>query len=338
MTPRAGEELPQPALSDYLRGRLEGAEHGVEVRQFPGGHSNLTYLLQAGEREYVLRRPPHGPVAPRAHDMAREYTVLRALHPVFPLAPEPYLLCEDTSVIGAVFFVMERRQGVVLRREMPDGFPARLASEAFIDTLAALHRVDIDGLALGRPAGFLERQVRGWSDRWERAQTDRLPAMDDVMRWLAADIPESGPPAIVHNDYKLDNVMLDSAEPVRVSAILDWEMTTVGDPLVDLGCTLCYWPEAGDPEARRESISPITTLPGWHTRAELTERYAAHTGRDLSRLGYYEVFGIFKLAVILQQIYYRYRLGQTRDERFRDFDRRVRGLVEAAAALAEHTG
>ena len=340
---REGEQIDSQALAGYLRGKLDGVEQGLTVNQFPGGHSNLTYLVQAGSREYVLRRPPLGPVAPKAHDMAREFTVLRAVHPVFPQAPQAYLLCDDPSVIGAIFFVMERRRGLVLRREIPapyagdGGFGPRV-SQAFVDCLAALHAVDVSRLMLGKPGGFLERQVTGWAERWQRAQTEALPQMDQIIAWLTARLPESPPPTLVHNDFKLDNLMLDAADPGRVEAVLDWEMTTVGDPLVDLGCVLCYWPEAGDPPVRRDALSSITTRPGWFTRAQLVERYAARTGRDVSRLGYYEVFGIFKVTVVLQQIYFRYRRGQTHDERFRDFGERVRGLVEVTANLAEKAG
>lgn len=340
---REGEQIDTQALAGYLRGRIEGVGSEVTVRQFPGGHSNLTYLLEAGGREYVLRRPPLGPVAPKAHDMAREYNVLRAVHPHFPQAPRAFLLCDDPSVIGAIFFIMERRRGLVLRREIPGPFAGdpdfgRRVSEAFVDCMAALHAVDITQVLLGKPAGFLQRQVSGWAERWQRAQTEALPRMDQLIRWLADRLPESPPPTLVHNDYKLDNVMLDPADPGRVEAVLDWEMTTAGDPLVDLGCVLCYWPEAGDPPARRDALSSITTLPGWLTRAQLVERYARTTGRDVSGLGYYEVFGIFKVAVVLQQIYFRYHRGQTRDERFRNFDERVRGLVEVAAEVAGRAG
>jgi aminoglycoside phosphotransferase (APT) family kinase protein len=340
---REGEQIDVQALAAYLRGKLEGVESGLTLRQFPGGHSNLTYLLEAGGREYVLRRPPLGPVAPKAHDMAREYHVLRAVHPLFPRAPRAFLLCDDASVIGATFFIMERRHGLVLRREIPDAFAGDpdfggRVSEAFVDCLAALHAVDVSQVTLGKPAGFLERQVSGWAERWQRAQTEPLPRMDELIRWLTGRLPESPPPTLVHNDYKLDNLMLDAADPGRVEAVLDWEMTTAGDPLVDLGCVLCYWPEAGDPPVRREALSEITTRPGWFTRSQIVERYARQTGRDVSSLGYYEVFGIFKVAVVLQQIYFRYRRGQTRDERFRDFDERVRGLVEVAAEVAERAG
>jgi aminoglycoside phosphotransferase (APT) family kinase protein len=340
---REGEQIDAHALAAYLRGRLEGFESGLTLRQFPGGHSNLTYLLEAGGREYVLRRPPLGPVAPKAHDMAREYHVLRAVHPLFPQAPRAFLLCDDVSVIGATFFIMERRRGLVLRREVPDPFAddpdfGRRVSEAFVDCLAALHAVDVSQVALGKPAGFLARQVSGWAERWQRAQTETLPLMDELISWLTERLPKSPPPTLVHNDYKLDNLMLDAGDPGRVEAVLDWEMTTAGDPLVDLGCVLCYWPEAGDPAVRREALSEITTRPGWFTRSQIVERYARSTGRDVSGLGYYEVFGIFKVAVVLQQIYFRYRRGQTRDERFRNFDERVRGLVEVAAAVAERAG
>jgi aminoglycoside phosphotransferase (APT) family kinase protein len=340
---RAGEELDREALAAYLRGKLEGVEREISIRQFPGGHSNLTYLLETGDRQYVLRRPPHGPVAPKAHDMAREYHVLHAVHPLFPPAPRVLLLCEDTGVMGTVFFIMERRRGVVLRREVPAEF-ARHAefgcrvSRAFVDCLAHLHSVGVNGISLGKPAGFLERQVRGWADRWERAKTEDLPVVDELARWLTERMPVSGAPTVVHNDYKLDNMMLDPQDPGRVEAVLDWEMATVGDPLVDLGCVLCYWSQADDPEVRREAISAITAQPGWYSRGQILERYAEKTGRDLSRVSYYEVFGLFKVAVVLQQIYVRYRRGQTRDERFREFDKRVRGLAEAAVQVAERAG
>jgi aminoglycoside phosphotransferase (APT) family kinase protein len=340
---RAGEEIDAGRLAEYLRGKLEGVERGLRIEQFPGGHSNLTYLLRAGDREYVLRRPPLGPLAPKAHDMAREYAVLRAVHPLFPRAPQVFCLCEDPAVIGAVFFVMQRRHGVILRTEIPadygeaPDFGGRV-SQAFVDCLAELHAVDVTGISLGKPAGFLERQVRGWAERWERSKTEELAAMTGLIRWLVERLPASGVPALVHNDYKLDNLMLEAADPGRVEAVLDWEMTTVGDPLVDLGCTLCYWTEAGDPDGRRDAISEITARPGWFTRAQVVEEYARQTGRDVTLAPYYEVFGLFKVAVVLQQIYFRYRRGQTQDARFAHFDVRVRGLIDAAVALAEKAG
>ncbi len=333
---RADERFDLEVLRRYLDGRLGEVE---AVEQFAGGHSNLTYLLRcAGGKEYVLRRPPLGPVAPKAHDMPRECRVLQAVHPVFPLAPKPVLLCEDPAVIGAVFYVMERRRGLVVRREMPVEFagdpenPGRI-SEAMVDTLADLHAIDVEKsgvIGIGKPQGFVERQVAGWTDRWQRAKTSDVPAIARVVDWLRARIPPATRPALVHNDYKLDNVMLDAADPRRVVAVLDWEMATVGDPLVDLGLLLCYWSEAGDAEVRRDSISGVTALPGWYTRAQVVERYAARTGCDLAHIRFYETFALFKVAVVLQQIFFRYHKGQTQDVRFADFDKRVAGLADAA--------
>jgi len=345
---RPGEALDWSALAGYLRARLDlgaatSAGTDVQVSQFPGGHSNLTYLVRFGATELVVRRPPLGPVPPKAHDMAREYRWLEAVNPAFPLAPKPFLLCEDPSVLGTTFYVMERRNGLVVRRDEPEslaGNPVarRMASEAIVDALARLHAVDVSTGAvatLGKPEGFVARQVRGWTERWERSKTDEIPGMERLTRWLASRLPPSPRPTLVHNDFKLDNIMLDAADLSRVEAVLDWEMATVGDPLVDLGCTLCYWTEAGDPAMRGGAMSSITAEPGWLTRIELVRRYAEKTACDVSSLGYYEVFGLFKLGVILQQIYFRYYRGQTRDERFRDFHLRVRGLMSAAIELAE---
>lgn len=351
---RSGEELDLGSLEKYLREQLpdlineqnvEGSR--VEVEQFPGGHSNLTYLVRFGQQEFVLRRPPFGPVAPTAHDMPREYRLLAAIHPFFDLAPQPYLLCEETSVIGVPFYLMERRRGLVIRRDIPkeinDLHMRRRVSLAMVDTLAALHSVDIysSGLVqIGKPVGFVTRQLKGWAERWHRSKTSEVPELDEVIRWLGERMPpepdlNNGRPAsLVHNDFKLDNVMLDPNDPARIVAILDWEMCTVGDPLIDLGIFLCYWAEREDPEARRESISPVTTEPGWMTREEITKRYAEKTGRDVSSIAFYETFALFKVAVVLQQIYFRYVRGQTHDERFKEFDRRVEGLARAALELA----
>jgi len=343
---RPDEALDETALAAYLRGRLPGADAPLALRQFPGGHSNLTYLLRFGEQEYVLRRPPLGPVAPTAHDMTREHRVLSALWRVFRPAPRPYLLCEDPGVIGAPFYVMERRHGVVIRTQLPPriaGDPGRRrrVSEAVVETLVALHAVDWEaaGLAgLGRPAGFVERQVRGWAERYERAKTRDIAAIRDLARWLAERIPPAPPPTLLHNDYKLDNLMLDPDDPGRVVAVLDWEMATLGDPLVDLGLLLCYWADGTDPPARRQSVSQVTAEPGFLSRAELLARYAAETGRDVARIAFYETFALYKVAVVVQQIYFRYERGQTKDPRFSGFEDRVAGLAEAALDVAERSG
>lgn len=340
---RAEEQLDLAALGAYLEreGLLRGRP--LEIEQFPGGHSNLTYLLRMGEEESVLRRPPLGPVAPKAHDMVREARVLRAVSPVFAPAPRPLAVCEDASILGVPFYLMERRRGLVIRRENPPQIGGdlglrRRVGEALLDTLVQLHSIEVAHppvSEIGKPAGFLERQLTGWFDRWQRARTRDLPAMERLIEWLTLHRPASAGASLIHNDYKLDNVMLDPADPARIVAVLDWEMATLGDPLVDLGILLCYWPEAQDPPARRDSISPVTTMPGWPTRAELVERYTRATGRDLSGIGYYEVFAIFKIAVVLQQIYHRYYLGQTTDERFAAMEDRVIGLVDVATALLE---
>lgn len=334
---RAGEELDRARLAEYLSNKIEGGAN-LTIEQFPGGHSNLTYLLRTPGREYVLRRGPLGPVAPKAHDMAREYMVLKAVHSFFDAAPEVFHLCEDTSIIGAVFFIMERRHGIVVRDRIPAelaafaDYPARV-SRGFVDCLVNLHAVDIEAhslVALGKPAGFLERQVRGWFERWNRAKTEEIALMERLIQWLTDGLPVSPAPTLVHNDFKLDNLMLDANDPGRVEAVLDWEMSTVGDPLVDLGLILCYWSQPSDPGGTKSSL---TSAPGWFTRDELIGRYAKLTGRDVSLINYYEVFALFKLAVVLQQIYVRFHRGQTQDERFRHFDKRVHNLIEQAAAL-----
>ncbi len=343
---RADEALDWDALARYLRGRLPGADVPLAVGQFPGGHSNLTYLLRFGDQAYVLRRPPLGPIAPTAHDMAREYRVLAPLWRVFPPAPRPYLLCEDPAIIGAPFYVMERRRGLVVRASVPPEIGGDLAlrrrvSEATVDTLVALHALDWEAAGLGglgRPAGFVERQVRGWAERYERARTREIPAIRDLARWLAERVPPALPPTLLHNDFKLDNLMLDPADPGRVVAVLDWEMATLGDPLVDLGLLLCYWADPTDPPARRQSVSQVTAEPGFLTRAEVLARYAARSGRDVARIAFYETFALYKVAVVVQQIYVRYHRGQTQDARFAAFEDRVVGLAEAALELAERSG
>lgn len=345
---RQGEELDWSALAAYLRWHLADNDipglrlaDDMQVSQFPGGHSNLTYLIRLGGAELVLRRPPVGPLPPRAHDMAREYRWLTALHPVFPLAPRPYLLCEDPSVLGCVFYVMERRRGVVVRDEEPiplAGHPdmRQRLSESLVDTLAELHRVDVSQgplAELGKPIGFLDRQVRGWTERWERSRIDPLPAMDAVALWLSAhQPPDALDPAIVHGDFKLDNVLLNPLDPANVVAVLDWEMAALGDPLIDLGIMLAYWTPMDIP-GQRDALTTVTGHPGYLSRDALIERYATQSGRDVSGVDFYEAFAVFKIAVIIQQIFYRYRQGQTDDARFATLGDRVRALAQRAHAL-----
>jgi aminoglycoside phosphotransferase (APT) family kinase protein len=346
---RGGEELDWPALVAYIRWHLrDGDIPGLrldsepEVSQFPGGHSNLTYLIRFGGAELVVRRPPLGPVPPRAHDMAREFRWLTALHPVFPLAPRPYLLCEDPSVLGCVFYVMERRRGIVVRGEEPMQLAGhqnvrRRLSEAMIDTLADLHRIDVTGppiAGLGRPIGFLDRQVRGWRERWERSKLDEIPVMDSMALWLAAhQPPDALDPAVVHGDFKLDNVLLDPLEPSRLVAVFDWEMAALGDPLIDLGILLAYWTPM-DGGGHTDALTAVTGRDGYMGREELIDRYAAASGRDVGGIAYFEAFALFKIAVVIQQIYYRYRRGQTDDPRFAGLGQRVEALAQRADRLA----
>jgi aminoglycoside phosphotransferase (APT) family kinase protein len=341
---REGEGFDLGAAERYLREHINELPEGeLEVRQFPSGASNLTYLLKVGEWEGVLRRPPFGPIPPRAHDMGRESGVLMKLHEAYPLAPSPYFLCEDESVIGAPFYVMERRKGVVVDDEFPEWVEptpelCRGISRTVVDTLAKLHAVNLEEAELGdlgRPDGFLERQVRGWIGRYEKVETNEIGEMEPLTDWLVRDIPKSPQPTIIHNDYKLNNLVLDSNDLTKVRAVLDWEMATVGDPLFDLAVSLSYWTEPTDPEELKEVMPTVTSTPGFMTRAQFMERYAQKSGRDLSEMHWYMVFGYFKLAVILQQIYARWKKGQTRDERFSNFDERVRILVLHANGLAE---
>jgi aminoglycoside phosphotransferase (APT) family kinase protein len=343
---RAGEELDVARLSEYLRDKIDGVSSGLKLQQFPFGHSNLTYLLITNGSEYVLRRGPLGPVAPKAHDMAREFHVLEAVHPHFPEAPKPIHLCEDRDVICAVFYIMERRRGIVLRDRIPEQIQRvsehpKLISEAFIDCMVRMHGIDLRSaglLALGKPEGFLKRQVHGWAERWQRARTEDVPEMEQVAEWLAERIPASGSATLVHNDFKLDNVMFAPEPPYRVEAVLDWEMATVGDPLADLGLTLCYWSWAAAPQLGTHGMPTLTARPPWYSREEFIARYAERSGRDLSQIAYYEILGIFKLAVILQQIYFRFHRGQTSDARFRDFNQCVKGLASLAGTLVERNG
>jgi aminoglycoside phosphotransferase (APT) family kinase protein len=345
---RTTEQLDWPRLEAWLRERLpscgiDGLDLSLpmQVEQFPGGHSNLTYHVRFGPTDLVVRRPPFGPVPPTAHDMAREFRWLAAVHPVYPLAPRVYLLCEDTGVVGSVFYVMERRRGIVVRHEEPPEIRdrpdvRRRVGAALVDALADLHAIDIDQPALvhlGRPVGFVERQVRGWSERWHRSKTTDLPEMDALATWLAKELPPNpARPTIVHGDFKLDNLMLDAHDPARLVAVFDWEMAALGDPLVDLGILLAYWVPNAPPD-QRDALTTVTTLPGWITPAEIIERYAQRSGRDLSTLRFFEVFALFKIAVVIQQIYFRFVKGQTDDPRFANFGERVTFLARRAESL-----
>ncbi len=341
---REDEDFDRDAAERYMREHIEGLPEGkLEVWQFPSGASNLTYLVKIGDWEGVLRRPPLGPVPPKAHDMERESKLLMKIHEAFTLAPKPYFFTDDESIIGAQFYVMERRKGVIVDEEFPEGVETteelcRGMSRMVADTLVELHAVDWReaGLEdLGRPEGFLQRQVKGWIGRYDEAKTEEIEEVGPLTDWLTKDIPESPDPTIVHNDYKLNNLVLNPDDLTEVRAVLDWEMTTIGDPLFDLAVSLSYWVEPDDPQELKEVLPTVTDTSGFITRKEFIDYYAEKSGRDLSRMHWYMVFGYFKLAVILQQIYARWHKGQTKDERFANFNERVRNLILHANALAE---
>jgi aminoglycoside phosphotransferase (APT) family kinase protein len=337
---RAGEELDLAKLTAYLTQQFGPGE--VSVQQFPGGHSNLTYLVRHGDREYVLRRPPFGSKVKSAHDMGREFTVLTKLAPVYDRAPRPYAYEPTGEVLGAPFYLMERRHGVVLRKSVPadvaDDLPrVRRICEHLVDALVDLHAVDYNAAGLsdfGKPVGYIERQVTGWTKRYVDSQTDEIPSVNEAGAWLASHMPAEGAPSLIHNDFKFDNVIFDPSLE-RITGVLDWEMATVGDPLMDLGTSLSYWVEAGDPQTFYQLPFGPTAKPGMMTRAQYAERYLERSGRRAGNLVFYYAFGLWKTAVVLQQIYYRWRKGNTTDARFSGLIVGVKILADTARAAID---
>jgi aminoglycoside phosphotransferase (APT) family kinase protein len=342
-TVRPGEELDLAKLEPFLRAHFPNESGELIVRQYPSGHSNLTYSLQLGSREMVLRRPPFGSKVKTAHDMGREYRVLSKLHAHYPPAPHVLLFCDDLSVLDAPFYLMDPIRGVILRRDVPPDVnfspeTARRVSESFLDNLALLHGLDYNavGLAdLGKPQGYLERQVRGWIERYHGSKTHDIPEVETISNWIQKHMPSSSGAALIHNDYKYDNVVLDPHDLTRIIGVLDWEMCTIGDPLTDLGSALAYWVDASDPPEVLETRWGPTAYPGSLTRAQLVQRYTLKTGRDVSEMVFYLVFARFKIAVIVQQIYYRYHQGLTHDERFATMPQLIKLLLRAALRTAE---
>ena len=336
--PRAGEELPVGPLGEWLDAQL-GGHAPIEVLQFPGGHSNLTYLVRRAGVDYVLRRPPFGSKVKSAHDMGREHTVLSALAPVYDKAPRPIALCRDDAVMACTFYLMERREGVILRKELPAGVTiepatARRLCDLLVDALAELHAVDYvaAGLGtLGKPDGYVRRQVEGWTERYHGSKSDDLPVVLEVAQWLATHMPADSAPALIHNDWKFDNVIFDESLS-RVVGVLDWEMSTVGDPLMDLGTSVGYWIEPTDDQVLHMLRFGLTHLPGMMTRLEVVDRYARSSGRAISDADavFYYAYGLFKTAVVAQQIYFRYATGLTKDVRFATFIHGVRALCDQA--------
>lgn len=313
----------------------------LEFELIGDGRSNITYRVSAGERSWVLRRPPLGHVLPTAHDMAREYRVIAALSETPVPVPRALALCEDTAVNDAAFYVMEYTPGVIMGgTEVPADFaqkPAerRAMSLALVDTLVALHSVDPDAVGLsdfGRPQGYVERQVKRWSQQWERSSTGPLPEIDELIGRLRAALPESPAPAIVHGDYRLGNMALDPADPSHVVAVFDWEMATLGDPLADLGYTLVYW---SDPDEAAGTMPGVASGPGMLTRAEIVSEYAKRSGRDVAAVDFYQVLALYKLAIISEGIYARFVAGQTLGDKFKGTTRQTGALAQRALAIAD---
>jgi aminoglycoside phosphotransferase (APT) family kinase protein len=332
---RDGEQLDIARLGDYLATHLPGGDRPLHVEQFLHGHSNLTYLITVGTDEWVLRRPPFGNRVKTAHDMGREYRILSRLCAVYPPAPRPALYCEDEAILGAPFYLMERRRGVILRGPHTADRPLtpeliRQLCETLVDRMAELHALDYRAAGLedvGKPQGYVERQVTGWIKRYQDARTEPFPDVERAAAWLAENRPaESAEVSLIHNDFKFDNLVLDPADLTHILALLDWEMATIGDPLMDLGTTLAYWTQATDPEPLHFHIVGPTNDPGSMSRQELVERYAQQTGRDVSNMLFCYVCGLFKVAVIGQQIYARYVRGMTKDPRFAGFNKLVAAL------------
>jgi aminoglycoside phosphotransferase (APT) family kinase protein len=340
---RTGEELDLSRLEPFLRTHFPDEHGSLSVQQYPSGHSNLTYAVSLGSTDFVLRRPPFGSKVKSAHDMAREFRVLSRLHGAYPVAPEVLCYCDDESILGAPFYLMKPIRGIILRKDPPPDlqFSADTAcrlSESLIDNLARLHHIDYGsiGLAdLGKPQGYLERQVHGWIERYHGSQTHDLPEVERISSWMNDHLPPSSDAALIHNDYKYDNVVLDSQDITKIVGVLDWEMCTIGDPLSDLGTALAYWIDPKDPEELQKIRWGPTNFPGSLTRAELVQRYSKAAARDVSNMFFYLAFARFKIAVIIQQIYYRYQQGLTKDQRFASMPELIKNLLLASLQTAE---
>ncbi len=343
---RPGETLDAASLGPFLSTAL-GLEGDVEVLQYPSGYSNLTYMLRIGDAEVVLRRPPFGSKPKSGHDMRREYDVLTAIQGEFPYCPKPLAFCDDEAIIGAPFYVMERIEGIIVRRDFPPELslsPGDIGGlfERVVDVHVELHSVDYRSVGLemfGQAEGYVGRQVAGWSGRYRRARTPDVPDCEDIIAWLEANKPpDTGSGCIVHNDFRLDNLVLDPHEPRRIIGVLDWEMATIGDPLMDLGASLAYWVERNDPPAMQAMRMMPTNADGAPSRAEVIARYADKSGIEVGDFRFYYCYGLFRLAVIVQQIYYRAYHGQTNDPRFVNLNLWVSVLAEAAEAVIDGNG
>ncbi|HVO80745.1 MAG TPA: phosphotransferase family protein [Terriglobales bacterium] len=342
---RPGEELDAATVDAAIKRVVPGLKGSPEIREYPRGASNLTYQVRYPDREFVLRRPPFGYKAKSAHDMRREVTIISALRPVYPYVPRVVAFLDDPEILGCDFYLMERIRGVIVRRDLPEGL--RLSPEDthklclnVIDKLIELHQLDyraagLEGLGKGK--GYVQRQIAGWSDRYRKSRTADVGDFETVMAWLGSKMPgEDSATCIIHNDFRFDNVVLNAENQFEVIGVLDWEMATLGDPLMDLGNTLAYWVQADDDDYFQKTRTQPTHLPGMLTRREVIDYYAGKTGRAVENFDFYLIYGLFRLAVIIQQIYYRYFHGQTRNPAFADFGQLVNYLQQRCGRLIQH--
>ncbi|WP_422463414.1 phosphotransferase family protein [Endozoicomonas sp. ALB115] len=339
-TVRSGEELDRVALDAYLNRMFPDLAGDLKVEQYPGGASNLTYLVSKGEKEWILRRPPFGVKAASAHDMSREYRVMSALQDHYPV-PKMVAFCEEQSVLGCDFYLMERLNGIIPRNNLPKGMAlseqeGRQLCINVLQKFSELHNIDIEktGLSsLGKGSGYVQRQIDGWSGRYRKAITDNVPDFEQVMSWLDSKQPEDAGTCLIHNDFRFDNVVLNPGNPTEVIGVLDWEMCTLGDPLMDLGNSLAYWIEADDEPQMQMFRRQPTNIAGMLTRKEVVDWYCEQNTIELKTFDFYEVYGLFRLAVIMQQIYYRFHHGQTRDQRFAMFPMAIAYLEQRCLRL-----
>ncbi|WP_078428240.1 phosphotransferase family protein [Alkalihalobacterium alkalinitrilicum] len=334
---RSGEGFDQESLRQFLLQQKFIPNEPLEVKQFPSGSSNLTYAIRCGEWEGVMRRPPFGKLPPKAHDMKREANLLMKIYPHFKHIPKPYVFSEDESILGVPFYIMERKHGVVIDSHFPPSVSVtekkcHNLTNVFVKTLVELHNIDYKEANLedfGKPDGFAERQVHGWIKRYQLTKTEEIGVVDRLSNWLIQNIPKSKEISIIHNDYKINN-MLFSPDLNEVEALLDWEMATIADPIFDLSVALGYWVQEDDPDYIKKVQPTVTHHPGFLNRREIIELYATTTGKDVSSIHFYLVLAYFRLAVVLQQMHYRWKMGQTQDERFKNHNTNARNLIHHA--------